>query len=153
VQVKKVNKYICDFCGKKNYSKHAMEVHEKHCTMNPNREWRMCVALNGGTSTALSELKKLITDDLKTGYLFEKQFPIDESDDDYLLFKKIVKVADKIYELSSQCPMCTMAALRQTGIPVYESIFDYKKSLTIALDEIHRERVSHYTGISYRDCS
>ena len=42
MQVVQVNKYICDYCGKKQYASWAMKKHEKHCTMNPNRECRMC---------------------------------------------------------------------------------------------------------------
>lgn len=143
--VKKVNQYKCDFCGKKMYSKAAINKHEKHCTSNPNRECRMCVELNGGTTTYLSELKALATEDIKECCLdvCELSFPVEDYEDKYPKFKKIVDVAAKIFEQSGQCPMCTLAALRQTGIPVHESIFNYKKHRSEAISSINEERNSH----------
>lgn len=143
--VKKVSQYKCDFCGKKMYSKSAINKHEKHCTMNPNRECRMCVELNGGTSTDLSELKALVTVDILKGNLIEKQFPVNDYDPEYETFKEIVDVAAKIFDQSGQCPMCTLAALRQSGIPVHESIFDYKKHREEAISSINEERNSHHS--------
>lgn len=34
--------YYCDFCKKSNRSASAMSKHEKHCTLNPKRECRLC---------------------------------------------------------------------------------------------------------------
>ena len=44
VQMKiiKVNRYYCDFCKKANCSAPAMSLHERHCTLNPNRTCCMC---------------------------------------------------------------------------------------------------------------
>ena len=39
-KLKKV--YYCDFCKKYRLTKNSMELHEKHCTLNPNRECRVC---------------------------------------------------------------------------------------------------------------
>lgn len=57
MRVKKVNRYYCDFCKKSNCSKHAMELHEKHCTMNPDRQCRLC-----NDVTAPAELMELLPD-------------------------------------------------------------------------------------------
>ena len=39
---KRVWRYYCDFCKKANCSSYAISEHEKRCTLNPNRECRMC---------------------------------------------------------------------------------------------------------------
>lgn len=35
-------RYYCDYCKKSGGSGSAMAIHEKHCTMNPNRVCRFC---------------------------------------------------------------------------------------------------------------
>lgn len=35
-------RYYCDFCKKSGGSASSLSVHERHCTMNPGRECRMC---------------------------------------------------------------------------------------------------------------
>ena len=39
---KKVWRYWCDFCKKGGCSASAMRTHELRCTLNPNRECRLC---------------------------------------------------------------------------------------------------------------
>ena len=34
--------YYCDFCKKKGLSASSISKHEKHCTLNPKRECRLC---------------------------------------------------------------------------------------------------------------
>ena len=40
--------YYCDFCKIRRLAKPAMELHERHCTMNHNRKCRVC----GGRSVS-----------------------------------------------------------------------------------------------------
>jgi len=40
VKIRKV--YYCDFCKKHSLSPPSLAKHEKHCTMNPDRECRLC---------------------------------------------------------------------------------------------------------------
>ena len=40
VKTKKV--FYCEFCKKKSLATHSMLKHEKHCTLNPKRECRLC---------------------------------------------------------------------------------------------------------------
>lgn len=42
MKIKTRTVYYCDFCKKKSFRKSSMEKHEKHCTMNPKRECRLC---------------------------------------------------------------------------------------------------------------
>ena len=39
-------RYYCDYCKKANCSSYAISEHEKRCTMNPQRECRMCAQDN-----------------------------------------------------------------------------------------------------------
>ena len=59
MRVKMVKQYICDFCGKKGLGAGHIKKHEKHCTMNPDRECRMCVLVSGA-QTPLKELLALM---------------------------------------------------------------------------------------------
>jgi hypothetical protein len=34
--------YYCDFCGKHKLTSNSIIIHEKHCTLNPNRICRVC---------------------------------------------------------------------------------------------------------------
>jgi hypothetical protein len=43
-KIKKV--YYCEFCKKKTMTINSMTLHEKHCTLNPNRECRLCKSLS-----------------------------------------------------------------------------------------------------------
>lgn len=126
--VKKVNQYMCDFCNTKKYSKHAINVHEKHCTKNPNRHCRMCDKLYGGQNS-IEKLKSLIPEaKFETGHLFL----------DYLSNAEEINDAIKnAMEKEFACPMCIMAVLRQKGIPVPSTDFDYKKEREAAFSIIN----------------
>ena len=47
MRTKRVVRYYCEFCKKSGGLKSAMVLHEKHCTMNPNRQCRMCEKIDG----------------------------------------------------------------------------------------------------------
>lgn len=105
-----VKRYYCDFCKKAGLSKYHMAKHEKHCTMNPGRECRMCVFLNGCNAEPMSELLAMLP-----------EYPVFNftSDPVFIEFEQGIKTAipllrDKV----ENCPSCIMAALRQKGIPV-----------------------------------
>lgn len=110
---KKVWRYYCDFCGKANCSGGHMAKHEKHCTMNPNRECRMC-----GKPVNIAEIISLLPK------------PIYKKIDDDYEFIDNVKELRKNPEIVSKftdCPACTLAVLRQAnkfGVPFY----DYEKA-------------------------
>jgi len=42
VKTEVVERYACDFCGKRMYDSGLMEHHEQHCTANPDRECGIC---------------------------------------------------------------------------------------------------------------
>ena len=111
MRTKRVNRYYCDYCKKSGCSKYHMERHEMFCTMNPNRECRMC-ALVDEPQPDLAELIAL----LPTASWEQ------ESEDNGLLSYDFHDALDgamvKLKEAANGCPACMLAALRQTGIPV-----------------------------------
>lgn len=112
---KQVWRYACDFCGKKSLSSGHMKTHEKHCTANPNRECRMCKHFCGdGYSVA------------GLSALLDANAP-----PDYGLLA--------LREKTDGCPMCMLAAIRQSGIckwdtaknphPVLDLPFNFRKEV------------------------
>jgi hypothetical protein len=139
MRTKRVNRYYCDFCKKANCSKSAMAKHELHCTMNPERECRMCKALNQ-PQPEMVELLALLPD--------PKGF---EKEDDLLgalcvsypgLSGAVEEAMKILRERVGDCPVCIMAALRQRGIhlSMVES-FDFKKEVENTFRELNAE---HY---------
>lgn len=83
--------YKCDFCGKTGLSGRHMNAHEKHCTANPHRECRM------------------------HKYFAAPYVPVAD------LMRLLVPTApnhgiDALREAAGGCPMCMLAAVRQSRI-------------------------------------
>ena len=118
MKIKTVKQYQCDFCGKKNYSAAAMNKHEKNCTMNPDRECRMC-KLREDSQTPLSELVAILP-------------KMEIVDDNYggvrvLNAEEIETAMKAVREKADNCPTCILATIRQKGVYVSITGFDYKK--------------------------
>jgi hypothetical protein len=116
MKVKKVNQYQCDFCGKKNYSAGHMKSHEKHCTMNPERACRMC-AVVGVSPSPMTELLAMLPE--------PEWHPDDLGFETFVNIKEINEAIDALQEKVRDCPACTLAAIRQKGILVPITKFDY----------------------------
>lgn len=95
----------CDYCQKGIWSVKKMQVHEAHCTMNPNRVCRVCKTLIGQESTPLQELLAICRN---SGALFDGPSQLWEIPESLHL---------DLRHAAKQCPACEMAALRQSGIP------------------------------------
>ena len=80
---RRVWRYSCDYCKKSNCSASAMSLHEKHCTMNPGRDCRMC---NHGDCY---------------------------QEDMITLIFAVREGLDILREVASGCPACMLAAIRQ----------------------------------------
>ncbi len=87
---KQVWQYWCEHCGKHNLSAASIAQHEKHCTRNPARVCRMCIA-SEGEQLSIRELTKCIDISLP---------------DEGLSMLRTV---------SGHCPACMLAALLQCG--------------------------------------
>ncbi len=92
---KKVWRYWCEFCGKRNCSAASISKHEKHCTMNPGRTCRMCA------------------------HVENKQTPIAELIAVLSLQKPDYGMAE-LRDLAHQCPVCILAAIRQSKIQIVD---------------------------------
>lgn len=85
---KQVWQYKCDFCGKKNYSGGHMRDHEKHCTANPDRICRFHKHCENQVQPPMPEIIKALRE---VGL-------------------------DAAKEVTSDCPVCILAGLRQSGL-------------------------------------
>lgn len=85
---KKVWRFYCDHCKKAGGGKRAMETHERHCTLNPERECRVCALVHGAHPRPMPELIAALNEG---GY-------------------------KKLREASSECPACILARLRQIAL-------------------------------------
>lgn len=120
---KQVWRYYCDHCGKGSLSGGHMRNHERHCTANPNRECRM--------HKHFDEPQRPVA---------ELMAALDElSRPDYGL--------PELRRLAGNCPMCILAAVRQSGItkwdgdpesPPLELDFNFKNELKAHWETINQ---------------
>ncbi len=87
---RQVWQYWCDHCGKHNLSASSIAQHEKHCTKNPARICRMCVA-SGNQQLSIEELAACI----------DIRLP-DEG-------------LQRLRDASGNCPACMLAGMLQCG--------------------------------------
>lgn len=144
MRAKTVIRYYCDFCQRKTYySRHHMEKHEKHCTMNPDRECRVCKTLLEQEQPSLKSLVMLLPD--PTDY-WERN---EDGTNNYWDGKKadavIAQIMPTLRELSGNCPACILAAFRQKGIPLLavSSHFDFTKEMKEVWAEINEENLAN----------
>jgi hypothetical protein len=128
---KQVYRYYCDFCRKSKGTKNAMEIHERHCTMNPNRACRMCYKLESD-----AEPMSVLIACLPIPFPNTKPNDYNET----AVYPDELKAGiEKLREASGNCPVCMLAALRQRGHSYwdYNELFDYTAEIKRANDEVH----------------
>ena len=140
-------RYYCDYCPKAGQSGFHMATHEKHCTLNPQRECRMCGHISGSKGTDVAEMLALLPD--PAGYMrtitdgidgWMTNEPFDVLDDAKI--KPVIDAAmPALRELTENCPVCIMAAFRQRKIPLplVES-FDFKQEMKDMWDGINESK-------------
>ena len=116
MRTKKVNRYWCDYCNKAGLQAGAMRSHENHCTLNPNRECRVCALLADGQDLdfqkkSLPELMSLLPEYVECNS--ENTW-----EEGKLAQASIELAVGELRNATGDCPACMMAALRQKGIPV-----------------------------------
>jgi len=149
MKVKKVNRYWCDFCGKAGLSSGHMKSHEKHCTMNPNRECRVCKMIKDARNAyfvpvPLSRLVAMLPnheefkrchDDTTMSYY------------DGGLSEAVAKVLPSLKAAAGDCPACVMAALRQAHIPVpMAEGFSFKDEMASIWADINQAQMAREYG-------
>ncbi len=114
-------RYYCDYCKKVGGSAYHMAKHEKHCTLNPNRECGMC-QIEECDQPKISVLLECLPEPKPYEIIDEYGYVC------YPGFDKATELAmPELRRLTGGCPACILSALRQKGIPVpmVES-FNYK---------------------------
>lgn len=126
--MKKVKRwrYYCDFCKKAGGQPHAMREHEKHCTMNPERDCRMCDSFGGG-GASLPELIAFVKEKAETVHWSgeDQDFKLLDNDD-----------LAKLRDMAEGCPACMLAALRLTRT---HAELDFKKESKAIWDMVNEQ--------------
>lgn len=116
-------RYKCDYCGKTGCGAGAMKSHERGCTANPHRVCRMHRFCEK-PQVPVSELVAIM-----------RQCPGMEPPDFGTL-----PVPDAVREAADNCPVCILAAVRQSGQHGENFAFDYHGALTKFWREVGERR-------------
>ena len=109
---RKISIHYCEHCGVHRHQKPAMERHEKHCTMNPNRECGMCYIAEQGQINIKETIEKITKEICKLN--------IDISNG-----KDILKI---IRKECGYCPACVLSVSRQGPADYFACVaFDYEQ--------------------------
>jgi hypothetical protein len=125
--------YYCDFCKKRGLRKHSMQIHEEHCTANPDRTCRMC----GNT-----DIKPLIEK-------YKNRFEI--GDNGFLgsvVWHGEPVTQEMILDDTEGCPACALAIIRNSGLVEalkYGALeFDYAEATKKWWDAVNEEHHQSY---------
>jgi hypothetical protein len=123
-------RYYCDHCKKAGGSAGHMARHERGCTANPARVCGVC-AKAGLSSKPLLELIQFVRSKATWHPAYE----------DGPVYGSIDKVAvDALRELAGDCPVCMLAALRQSNVYAPSEAFDMKAELRKVWSEVNDEQ-------------
>lgn len=138
---KQVTRYQCDFCRKKGYSAGHMAKHERHCTMNPGRDCRVCKMV-GAVKRPIGDLVAVLPVHSREYYegLVEEDGVISKGRAEVLLALPALR------EACSGCPACMLAALRQAHIPLWlvKPEFDFTAEMGSLWNEINEAQRTEY---------
>ena len=98
--------YYCEHCGKHLLTRHAMERHERRCTLNPDR---VCGFCDGGhdlkaLAESFARRCKVIEDITSGGYVSWVPNVVDFT-------------ANDILDAVDGCPACALAVIRLARVP------------------------------------
>lgn len=130
-----VKRFYCDFCKKSGGQKAAMAKHEKYCTMNPDRDCRMCHLITGTRPEPMAELLAIIPE--------MPDYPTIVSGDEAwrrweACQEKAREAMIALREKVDNCPACILATIRQKNT-VFPIEFDYHAESKTALASVERE--------------
>jgi len=147
MRTKKVNRYWCDHCNKAGLQSRAMAIHEKHCTLNPERACRVCHLLEGSDGDTeekqpLAELIKMLPD--SEPYHATKPDECGSADSAHKnLLDALTAIFPAFRIAAGNCPACMMAALRLAKIPVpMAGLFDFKAEMISIFSDMNDARNS-----------
>jgi len=125
-------RYKCDYCKKVGGAARHMEDHEKVCTLNPDRECRMC-RYAGGSPGALADMKAVLMVASNAYYHSAQRRPENQ------VSESIWQDAMGAIRALSNCPACILAALRQAPSNVCD--FDFKKESKALWERVNEDRM------------
>lgn len=130
-------RYYCDHCKKAGNSSFHMKNHESACTLNPERDCRMCVLIQGGCSATMDEMLAVLPDPA-LHMVAHKDYKEPQIDAD--AFRPLLSAALLVLrEMVENCPACILAALRQKKIPVHVADdFDFKAEMKSEFEDATR---------------
>lgn len=142
MKTKLVKRHWCDFCNKAGLQAHAMAKHEKHCTLNPARDCRVCGLLGGSVRVGVERmalLVEMLPD--PTEYLASPWVDVSEVGMHQRFTDSLQAAMKELRKEVDDCPACIMAALRQKKIPVpMVDGFDFKSEMQSILNERNQSR-------------
>jgi hypothetical protein len=146
-------RYYCDFCKKAGNSGGHMKKHEASCTLNPQRTCGMCAVIEADQAD-MTLMLALLPDPKPFESVVHHDADVwggayDENCFDSEGFNAAMAPALKaLRELTTDCPACILAALRQKGIPVPAvEGFDFKdelKEFWTCVNDAEAEREGYY---------
>ncbi len=124
-----VKRHWCDHCNKAGLQERAMVLHEKHCTLNPDRDCRVCGLIGASMKVGAARMAELVA-------LLPKYVPYEgdswgNATPAYIAFcDSLTAAMPALRKETDNCPACIMAAIRQAGIPVpMVDDFDFKREM------------------------
>lgn len=116
MKVKTRKVYYCDFC--KKHSLRNIEIHEKHCTNNPNRLCRLC-GRKDSFFDLIEQFKK------------EMSYPLVERGEGVPADKIKQPKLEDLMDSVENCPLCTLTIIRLTGANIfpYQINFDLEEEM------------------------
>lgn len=145
---KQVWQYRCDFCGRKKLlSAGAMDMHEKRCTMNPNRICGMC-AMEKVSQPDISSLVEILPTVDRVRILWPKEMKYDENgpcgtsaieEENTRKYRDELRAAvkavwDDLEQAANECPACILAAIRQSGCAPVVDWWKFNDARKAAMD-------------------
>lgn len=131
--------YYCEFCGQHRFMRNAIEKHERHCTLNPNRA---CRWTDYDGQHLEIDLPALVT---------ELQLRAEEYYEDpmWTYARKGLKTSDiEWLRQVTDCPACMLAVFRQSGIDYHYTVdhvrWDY-------MEEVERWRAEQRKAEDYAE--
>ena len=131
------NVYYCEFCKKSGCAAGHMAKHERRCTRNPNRECGVCRLIEGELSSEPVAGRVALLPDPAPFVLHKGSDPVYSEE-----LTAAANAALQSLRLECEdCPACILAAIRQSGIPVWMvSDFDYRSEMENVWQEVKESR-------------
>lgn len=118
MKTKRKNVYYCEFCGKYSLRKDSMELHERHCTLNPDRYCRMCNEKRDYRSFVNS---------------LRERFEVEENGENIVWKGKEITLRE-VKEFAEHCPACILTVIRLLQInklylPQFDKYLEFRELL------------------------